>query len=201
MSAAVGRTASVAAGASTPIATVVATANRAASFTAAVTVSPTPRVVVSAAGVTVATTGVTVATTGVSVALAGVPIASPIAAVATPGVAVATVVVTVSATEVAIATAVVAVPIAAIESTPASVEAVSTTAIVAVVPRASADKDAADKVVRTVKAIRRAFVGIGIIVDIRANGSYADIAVARAYSNANGNLSLGVACGKHENAK
>jgi hypothetical protein len=71
---------------------------------------------------------------------------------------------------------------------------VSTAAIVAVVPRAGADKDAADEVIGTVKAIRCASVGVVAIVSIRANRSRAD-------SDANGNLSMGVACGKHENAK
>jgi hypothetical protein len=83
---------------------------------------------------------------------------------------------------------------AVVIATPASVVAVSATAIVAVVPRAGADKDATDEVVRTVKAIRYASVGVVAIVSIRANRSRAD-------SDANGNLSTGVACGKHENAK
>jgi hypothetical protein len=90
----------------------------------------------------------------------------------------------------------VAVPVVAavVIATPASVVAVSATAIVAVVPRAGADKDATDEVVGTVKAIRCASVGVVAIVSIRTNRSRAD-------SDANGNLSMGVACGKHENAK
>src|SRR6266513_5392504 len=86
-------------------------------------------------------------------------------------------------------------------ATPASVVAVTATAIVAAVPRTGANKDTADKVVRTVEAIRCAFVGVVVIVAVRANGSCADVAVARADCNANGNLSLGVTCGKHENAE
>src|SRR6266550_790410 len=128
-------------------------------------------------------TGIAIATPGVTVVVAGIPVAAPIVAVAaTTGVAVVAVVV-----------------IAPGVATPASVVAVSATAIIAAVPRASANKDTADKVVRTVEAIRCAFVGVVVIVSVRANGSRADVAWSD--SNANGNLSLGVTCGKHENAK
>src|SRR6267154_1155796 len=84
-------------------------------------------------------------------------------------------------------------------ATPASIVAVSATAIVAAVPRAGANKDTADKVIRTVEAIRCASVGVVVVVTVRANGSCADVAVARSDSDADGNLSLGVTCRKHEN--
>jgi hypothetical protein len=107
-------------------------------------------------------------------------------------------------TVVAVATAIVAVVVIVIApsvATPASVVAVFAAAIIAAVPRAGANKDTADKVVRTVEAMRCAFVGVVIVVTVGANGSCADVTDARSDSNANGNLSLGVTGGKHENAK
>src|SRR5438876_4577416 len=146
-------------------------------------------------------TGVAIATPGVTVAVAGVRIAAPIVAAVATGVAVAATVVAICTTVVAVATAII-VAVAVIAprvATRASVVAVTATAIVAAVPRTGANKDTADKVVRTVEAIRCAFVGVVVIVSVRANGSRADVAWSD--SNANGNLSLGVTCGKHENAK
>jgi len=115
--------------------------------------------------------------------MAGVPLAATIMAVAATGVAVAATVVVVVATTIEAV-----VVIAPSVATPASIVAVSATAIVAAVPRAGANKDTADKVVRTVKAIGRAFVGVVVVVTVRANGSCADVAVARSDSNANGKL-------------
>jgi len=162
----------------------VSTAACAASISAAMTVA-------AHAGVTVAAIGVSVAATNVAVASPGVAIA--IEAVATAGVAVAVKAPTVATPIEAI------VGEAAIEVPSAAGEAVSTAAIVAVVPRAGTDKGTADKVVGSVEAIRRASVGVIVIVTVGANGSYAD--VARAHSNPNRNLSLGVTCRKHEKGK
>jgi len=128
-------------------------------------------------------------------AVAAVGVAAPIVAVAASGIAVTVAVIAVGVFEVA------AVVIASIESANATIVAVSTASVVVVVPRAGADEDAADKVVRAVEAIRRTFVGVIIIVSVGANGSYADVAVARADTNANGNLSMGIACGKQEDAQ
>src|SRR6266403_2019131 len=113
---------------------------------------------------------------------------------ATPGVAVAAVVIAVAASGVPIAASIIAVVTPGI--------AVSATAVVAAaVPRAGADEDATDKVVRTVKAIWGAVVRVVVVVSVRANRSYADVAVARADSNVKGNLSLCVACTEHEKAE
>src|SRR6266403_2137885 len=115
---------------------------------------------------------------------------------ATSGVVVATPIVAAAATIVA---AVVKTPIV---STTAAIVAVPATAVVAAaVPRAGADKDAADKVVRAVKAIRGAVVRVVVVVSVRANGSYTDVAVARVDSNVEGNLCLCVTCSEHENAE
>src|SRR6266850_5797646 len=147
-----------------------------------------------AAAVTISTTsGVFVATSIVAPAAPGVSVAASIAAVVTPGITVAVVVVG--------TTVVAAVVIAPTVSTTAAIVAVSATAVVATaVPRADADKDAADKVVRTVKTIRCAFVRVVVVVSIRANGSCADVAVPPANTNVKGNLRLCVTCGEHENA-
>src|SRR6266481_7205218 len=127
-------------------------------------------------------TGIAIATPGVTVVVAGIPVAAPIVAVAaTTGEAVVATVVAVRTTIVAV------VVIAPGVATPASVVTVSATAIIAAVPRAGANKDTADKVVRTIEAIRCAFVGVVVMVSVRANGSRADVAWSD--SNANGNLS------------
>jgi hypothetical protein len=121
-----------------------------------------------------------------------VAVAASIIAVPAPGEAVAVAVVPVATTVVA------AVVISSIES--AAIIAVSATAVVAAaVPRAGADKDTANKEVRTVKAIGGTFVRVIVIVSIRANRSCADVPVARADSNVKGNLGLCVACSEHEN--
>jgi hypothetical protein len=172
---------------------------------AAVTVSTTPRVgiattLVPASGVPIAAVVVAVAAAGISIAAvvvtiaaAGIPVAAVVIAVVSAGVAVA----------VAVAVVAVATPIEAIiaiaPGESAAGIAVATSAIVAVIPRAGADEDATHKVVRTVEAIRCAFVRIIVIVTVGANGSHAD--VARANSNAHRNLSLGVTSRKHENAE
>src|SRR5712664_601996 len=155
-------------------------AARAASITAAVTISTAP---------------------GVAVGTSIVAVAASIIAVVAPGIAVAVAVIAVAV--VAMATTVVAaVVIAPIVSTTAAIVAVSATAVIAAaVPRAGADEDAADKVVRTVEAIWGAVVRVVVIVSVRANRSYADVAVTRADSNVKGNLSLCVACSEHENAE
>jgi hypothetical protein len=153
------------------------------------------RVAVTSAGVTVAAIGASIAAIKVAIAASGVAIAVAIEAVATAGVAVVVKAPTVAAFIVTI------VCVAPIIATSAAGEAVSTTAIVAVVPRAGADKDAADKVVGTVESVRRALVGVVAVVSVGANGGYSDVAVAPADSNPNGNLSLGVTCRKHEKGK
>src|SRR5712664_3985667 len=137
----------------------------------------------------------------VSVATPGVSISASIIAVVAPGIAASVAVIAVAV--VAMATTVVAaVVIAPIVSTTAAIVAVSATAVIAAaVPRAGADEDAADKVVRTVEAIWGAVVRVVVIVSVRANRSYADVAVTRADSNVKGNLSLCVACSEHENAE
>jgi hypothetical protein len=81
----------------------------------------------------------------------------------------------------------------------ASVVAVSTAAVIAVVPRAGADKDATHKVVWTVVAVRRARIWGIPVVAVGANWSRSYITGTD--SNANGNLSVGVTCRKHQNAK
>jgi hypothetical protein len=138
------------------------------------------------------------AATIVAVAASGVTIAVAIEAVATAGVAVVVKAPTVATPIESIVgeAAIVATIETAIVATSAAGEAVSATAIVTVVPRAGADKDAADKVVGSVESIRRAFVRVIVVVTVGANGGYAD--VARAHSNANRNLSLRVTCRKHE---
>jgi hypothetical protein len=188
MSVAAGPTASIAVGAIVSMTTRVSTAPRAASISAAMAAA-------APAGVAVTSAGVAVAAVKVAIAASGVAIAVAIEAVATAGVAVVVKAPTVAATIVTI------VGVASIIATSAAGEAVSATAIVAVVPRAGADKDAADKVVGTVESVRRALVGVVAVVSVGANGSYADVAVARADSNSNGNLSLGVTCRKHEKGK
>src|SRR5712664_3927955 len=127
--------------------------------------------------------------------------AATIVAVVAPGIAVAIAVIAI--TVVAVATTVVAaVVIAPIISTTAAIIAVSATAVVAAaVPRSGAAKDAADKEVRAVKTIRCAIIGVVVVVSIRANGSCADVAVARADSNVKGDLGLCVTCIEHENAE
>jgi hypothetical protein len=104
--------------------------------------------------------------------------------------------VTVAAARVPVAAPVVA---AVVIATPTSVIAISTAAVVAVVPRAGADKDAADKVVRTVVAVRRTRIWVIAVVAVSANrsGSY----ISGTNSNANGDLSVGVTCRKHQNAE
>src|SRR5713101_505460 len=146
------------------------------------------RVVVAAPIVPAAASRVAVTAVEVSVAASGVPIAASIIAVVAPGIAVAT-------------TVVAAVVIAPIIPATAAIVTVCATAIVAAVPRAGTDKDIADKVVRTVEAIWSAFVGVVVVVSVRANGSCADVVVARADSNFNGNLSLCITCAEHENAE
>jgi hypothetical protein len=136
------------------------------------------------------------ATSGVVVAATILAIAAVVIAVAAPGEAVAVAVVAVATTVVA------TVVITPIIPTTAAIVAVSATAVVAAaVPGAGANKDASDKVVRAVKAIRGAFVGVVVVVSIRANGSCADVPVSRTDSNVKGNLRLCVTCSEHENAK
>jgi len=62
----------------------------------------------------------------------------------------------------------------------------------AVIPRAGADKDAADKPVRTVEAVRRAGVRVIRVVAIGAHGRSSND--DRWDSNADLNLSM---CGRH----
>ena len=195
MSVAAGSTSSIAVRAIAPMTTVVSTAVRSVSISAAMAVAAHAGVAVTTAGVTVAAIGVSVSATKVAVAASGVAIA--IEAVATAGVAIVVKASTVaSSIETIVGEAAI---VASIETTSAAGEAVSTTAIVAVVPRAGADKDTADKVVGAVESIRRASVRVIVVVTVGANGSYAD--VARAHSNADRNLSLGVTCRKHEKGK
>lgn len=147
----------------------------------------------------------------IAVTAAGTPVAIVVVGVATARVAIAAPVVSVVSSVVAIVT-----PVGAIATTVkavvgitsaviASVVAVSAVAIVAAVPRAGADKDPADKIVGTVEAIRGAFVGVVVVVSVRTNGSYADVAVFRtvtwADSDANRNLSMRVTCSEHENTE
>jgi hypothetical protein len=145
-------------------------------------------VAIIAAGAAITIAVVSVATARVAIAAAVVSVVSPVVAIVAPVGAVAT---TVKAV-VGITSAVIA-----------SVVAVSTAAIIAVVPRAGTDKDAADKIVGTIEAIRRAFVRVGVVVSVGTNGSYADVArtVAWADSDAHRNLSMGVTCSKHENTE
>src|SRR5260370_8052158 len=74
--------------------------------------------------------------------------------------------VTVAAARVPVAAPVVA---AVVIATPTSVIAISTAAVVPVVPRAGADKDAADKVVRTVVAVTPTTIWVIALVSVAAN--------------------------------
>ena len=156
---------------------------------------------VTMAGVTMAAIRVSIPATKVAVAASGVAIAIPIEPVATAGVTVAVKApIVATSIEAIVGEAAIVAPIeTSIEATSAAGEAVSATAIVTVVPRASADKDTSDKVIGTVEAIRRASVGVIIVVTVGANGSYTD--VARANSNPNRNLCLRVTRRKHEKSE
>src|SRR5713226_6133281 len=153
-------------------------------------------VVSATSGVVVAPPVVSASATRIAVAAVEVAVVASIIAVVALGIAVAVAVIAAATTVVA------AVVITPIIPTTATIVAVSAaTVVAAAVPWAGADKDMADKVVRTVEAIWSAFVRVVVIVSVRANGSCADVAVTRADSNANGNLSLGVTFSKHENAE
>jgi hypothetical protein len=158
---------------------------------------------IAATIVAVTAAEVTVATAVAAIAIAVVAIATSIA-VAAPVVSAVSPVVAIAAPVVAVATAFKALARIAPVIT-ASAVPVSPTAIVAVVPRASADKDTADKIVRPVETIWCAFVGVVVVVSVRTNGSYADVAVVRNVagtdSDAHRNLSPRVAGCKHENAE
>ena len=100
-------------------------------------------------------------------------------------------------TAVAVVTAAAVVAMAVI---PATVEAVAIVA--AVEPRASADEDAADEVVRPVIAIRGAGVRIIAVVTVGANRRWADGAVDGTYSNGHANLRVSAARGgKKQNSQ
>jgi hypothetical protein len=75
-------------------------------------------------------------------------------------------------------------------------------AIVATVePRAGADEDAADEVVRAVVAVRSAGVRIVAVVTVGAGRRRANGAIDRTHSDAKGNLGVGAACGKKQNSQ
>jgi hypothetical protein len=117
----------------------------------------------------------------------------------------------------AAAEAMIAAPEAAVVEAPASAEAASLEAAsakpasvevttaepasekAAMEPRSGADKDATHKVVWTVVAVRRTRIRVIPIVTVGANrgGPY----ISGTNSNANGDLSVGVTCRKHQNAK
>ena len=93
---------------------------------------------------------------------------------------------------------------ASVVSTVAVVTAatVESAAIVAAVePRAGADEDAADEVIRAVEAVGCAGVGIVAVVTISAGGCWPDRAVHGTYSNAHGKLCLSVSRSKKQNSQ
>jgi len=81
----------------------------------------------------------------------------------------------------------------------AAVEAA--TIVAAVEPRAGADEDASNEVVRAVVAVRSAGVRIVAVVTVSAGRSRADGAVNRAYADADANLRVGVARSKKQNSQ
>jgi len=110
----------------------------------------------------------------------------------------------VAVASVSIATAASVVSTVAIISAVAVVTAatVESAAIVAAVePRAGADEDAADEVIRAVEAVGCAGVRIVAVVTISAGGSWPDRAVHGTYSNAHGKLCVSASRGKKENSK
>jgi hypothetical protein len=96
---------------------------------------------------------------------------------------------------------VIAIPTAPVVSTmtivaiPASVV---TAPVVAVIPRAGADKDSAYEPLRTIVAIGRA--GVWIIGVIAIGACWAYVAVPGADADANSDRGLGVNCREHEDA-
>jgi hypothetical protein len=81
----------------------------------------------------------------------------------------------------------------------ATVEA--TAIVAAVVPRAGADEDAADEVIRPIVAVGGASVRIVTVVTVGTNRSGADGAVNGAYPDAYANLRLGSTSGKKQNSQ
>ena len=75
------------------------------------------------------------------------------------------------------------------------------TIVAAVEPRAGADEDAADEVVRSVVAVRCAGVRIVAVVTVGAGRRRADGAVNWAYPDADANLRVGAARGKKQNSQ
>ena len=113
---------------------------------------------------------------------------------------------TIAAVEAAVAAAetfmaiVAATPIVAVAVITAS--AVEAAAIVAAVePRAGADEDAADEVVRPVVAVGSAGVRIVAVVTVGAGRRRADGTVNGAYPNTDANLRVGAARGKKQNSQ
>jgi len=110
----------------------------------------------------------------------------------------------VAVASVSIATAASVVSTVAIISAVAVVTAatVESAAIVAAVePRAGADEDAADEVIRAVEAVGCAGVRIVAVVTISAGGCWPDRAVHGTYSNAHGKLCLSVSRSKKQNSQ
>ena len=83
--------------------------------------------------------------------------------------------------------------------TAASVE--GATIVATVEPRAGADEDAADEVVRTVVAVGRACVRIVAVVTVSAGGRWPDRAVHRTYSDAHGKLRVSACRCKKQNCQ
>jgi hypothetical protein len=73
--------------------------------------------------------------------------------------------------------------------------------VVAVIPGAGTDEDAAGEVIGSVVTVRSAGIGIVAVVSIRADWRWADGAVDRTYSDAHGNLRVGAARGKKQNSQ
>jgi hypothetical protein len=88
-------------------------------------------------------------------------------------------------------------PVVTVAVIPATVEAV---AIVAVVPGAGADEDAAGEVIRSVVAVWSAGVRIVAVVAVSADWRRADGTVYGTYSNAHPNLRVGAARSKKQNS-
>jgi hypothetical protein len=76
---------------------------------------------------------------------------------------------------------------------------VKAVAVVAVIPGASPDEEAADKVAGPVIAVGRASIGIEAVVTIGADRCWSNAYGYRTDSDAHGNLCVGVPCGKKQN--
>jgi hypothetical protein len=125
--------------------------------------------------------------------------ATPVAMIAMSVVATSVAVAAVSIIATMFVVAVTSVVTAAVVAMAVISTTVEAAAIVAVVPGAGADEDAADEVVRSIVAIGSAGVRIVAVVTIGADRRRADGAVHGTYSNAHGELCVSISRGKKQN--